>query len=118
LPPRALTSGGVDLSPHEVADRLAAEEIEIVDVREPYEHEAGHVAGARHVPLHLLGKAFESFDREVPIVFVCRIGARSAMAAQAFDQAGFMAYNLRGGMLAWQQAGLPIAPDGGYVADH
>lgn len=106
------------MSPHEVAELLAAEEIEIVDVREPYEHEAGHLAGARHVPLHWLGKSIDSFDLEVPIVFVCRIGARSAMAAQAFSEAGFVAHNLRGGMLAWQQEGLPIAPDGGYVADH
>jgi rhodanese-related sulfurtransferase len=108
----------VDLSPHEVAEQLAAEQIEIVDVREPHEHAAGHVAGARHVPLQWLGQSLETFDRDTPLVFVCRVGARSAMAAEAFREAGFNAHNLAGGMLAWEQAGLPIAPDGGYVANH
>ncbi|MEA2479040.1 MAG: hypothetical protein QOJ07_962 [Thermoleophilaceae bacterium] len=101
-----------------MAERLAEEAVEIVDVREPHEHAVGHVAGARHVPLQWLGQSYETFDRDTPIVFVCRVGARSAMAAEAFREAGFTAFNLSGGMLAWEAAGLPIAPDGGYVADH
>ena len=51
------------------------------------------------------------------MVFYCRSGARSAMATEAFRGAGFDAYNLTGGLLEWDAAGLPLEPDGGYVAD-
>jgi rhodanese-related sulfurtransferase len=40
------------------------------------------------------------------------------MATQAFARAGFDAHNLAGGLVAWDAAGLPLEPDGGYVADH
>ena len=40
------------------------------------------------------------------------------MAASAFRSAGYDAYNLSGGIQAWVDAGLPIAPEGGYVAEH
>ncbi len=49
------------------------------------------------------------------MVFYCRSGARSAMATQAFSEAGFDAHNMAGGLLAWDAAGLPLEPDGGYV---
>src|SRR5215216_124976 len=96
-----------DLSPSEVAARL--DDVELVDVREPYEWEAGHIEGARHVPLTELGPLVPTLDRERPVVFVCRIGGRSAMATDAFRKAGFEAYNLAGGVLAWERAGLPFA---------
>ena len=51
------------------------------------------------------------------VVFYCRSGGRSAMATEAFTQAGYDAHNMAGGMLAWASAGLPIAPDGGIVAE-
>jgi rhodanese-related sulfurtransferase len=50
-------------------------------------------------------------------VFYCRIGGRSAMATEAFAQAGYDAHNMAGGMLAWAAAGLPMTPEGGVVAD-
>jgi len=49
------------------------------------------------------------------VVFVCRVGGRSAMATEAFRQAGFDAYNLAGGVLAWERSGLPLT---GSVAPH
>jgi rhodanese-related sulfurtransferase len=51
-------------------------------------------------------------------VFVCRIGGRSSMAAWSFARAGFDAHNLDGGLVAWVESGLPLAPAGGHVADH
>ena len=50
------------------------------------------------------------------MVFYCRSGARSALAAQAFRASGFDAYNLAGGLVAWTERGLPLEPDGGAVA--
>src|ERR671914_2185520 len=93
-------------------------EIALVDVREPYEHEAGHIAGDRHVPMAELSGAAESIGRDRPVVFYCRVGARSEMAAQAFRASGWDARNMDGGLVAWDRAGLPLEPEGGTVADH
>lgn len=105
----------MDITPEQAAERLAAGDADLIDVREPYEWEAGHVDGARHVPLHELSEFAHTIDPARPLVFVCRVGARSAMAADAFERAGFEAHNLSGGMVGWERAGLPFQ---GYVADH
>jgi rhodanese-related sulfurtransferase len=107
-----------ELSPARVAELLRDDEIQLVDVREDYEREAGHVAGSLHLPLAELTAAAPTIDPGRPIVFVCRVGARSSMAAWSFARAGYNAHNLEGGMLAWAAAGLPLEPEGGVVADH
>src|SRR5262245_4334004 len=106
-----------DLSPAQVAELARAGEVQLVDVREPYEHDAGRIAGAKHVELVNLSSEAESLVG-LPIVFYCRTGARSGMAAQAFASAGFEAYNLAGGLEAWVGDGLPIEPEDGRVAEH
>jgi rhodanese-related sulfurtransferase len=66
-----------------------------------------------------LASEAETIERHRPVVFLCRVGSRSGMAAQAFRTAGFDAYNLTGGILAWSDRGLPMEPEGSaYVADH
>jgi rhodanese-related sulfurtransferase len=107
-----------DLSPTRVAELLEAGEIQLLDVREGYERELGHIEGSRHVPLAELRDEAPSIDPQPPLVFVCRVGARSAMAAWSFARAGYDAHNLAGGMVAWAEQELPIAPAGGRVADH
>ena len=87
-------------------------------MREAYEHEAGRIEGVRHIELERLAAQAETIDRDRPVVFHCRLGARSGMAAQAFRAAGYDAYNMAGGIQAWADRGLPLAPEGGYVADH
>jgi rhodanese-related sulfurtransferase len=101
----------------EVAELLSRDEIELIDVRTAHEHEAGRISGGRLVELSRLAAEAATIDRERPVVFYCRTGSRSAMATEAFAQAGFDAHNLTGGLLEWQAAGLPIEPHGGYVAD-
>jgi hydroxyacylglutathione hydrolase/adenylyltransferase/sulfurtransferase len=107
-----------ELSPEQAAARAERGEVAIVDVREPYEHEAGRIPGALHVPLEELGAASGSLPRDRPLVFHCRIGARSALAAQAFRAAGVEAFNMTGGLAEWARRGLPLEPEGGYVAEH
>jgi rhodanese-related sulfurtransferase len=104
-----------ELSPDVVAELLSRGDVQLVDVREPYEFEAGRIAGSRHVALGRLAEQAETIDRERPVVFSCRVGGRSAMATQAFAAAGYDAYNLSGGIVSWVAAGLPIE---GRVADH
>ena len=105
----------MDLTPQEASARVAAGDADLIDVREPYEWEAGRIEAARHVQLHELAEVAPTLDPARPVVFVCRVGGRSAMAADAFSRAGFEAHNLSGGVLAWKRAGLPFA---GHVADH
>jgi len=112
------SSDDLDVAPADVRRRHAAGEIQLVDVREPYEREAGHIDGSRHVELGRLGAEAETIDPSRPVVFYCRVGARSRMAAGAFRRAGFPAYSMAGGLLAWDAEGHPLAPDGGVVADH
>ena len=95
---------------------IDSEDALLVDVRESYEWEAGHIDQARYVPLDELSAL--AAELEGPVVFYCRVGGRSAMAAEAFRGAGFEAYNLAGGLLAWDRAGFPLVPEGGHVADH
>src|SRR5215210_4630099 len=108
----------IDLAPDDVRRRHDAGEIALVDVREPYEREAGHIGGSRHIELGALASEAQTLDRELPVVFYCRVGARSRMAAMASRRAGFDAYSLDGGLLAWDAQGLPLAPEGGRVAEH
>jgi rhodanese-related sulfurtransferase len=104
-----------DLSPAAVAE-LLREGAQGVDVREQYERDAGHIAETLHIELDELSARAQELDGERPIVFYCRTGSRSALAAQAFAAAGFEAHNLDGGLQAWVQQGLPIEPADGHVA--
>ena len=108
----------VDLAPAAVRARHARGEVELVDVREPYEHAAGRIAGARHLELETLAAQADTIERDRPVVFYCRVGARSAMAADAFRRAGYDAYSLDGGLEAWAGAGRPLEPEDGWVAGH
>jgi rhodanese-related sulfurtransferase len=105
-----------DLAPKRVAELLGDGETQLVDVREPYEHEAGRIAGGTHIELDRLPTEADSLDRGRRVVFYCRSGSRSAMAADAFRAAGYDAYNVAGGLKAWVESGLPIEPADGRVA--
>lgn len=86
-------------------------EARLIDVREPHEYvgELGHIDGAALVPLATIANAATSWEREKDIVMICRSGARSAQACRSLVALGFArVMNLRGGMIAWNQAKLPI----------
>jgi rhodanese-related sulfurtransferase len=107
-----------DITPEDVRDRLAAGDAIVVDVREGYEREAGHIEGTRHVEFSGLQALADEVGPDTDVVFYCRTGARSAAATQAFRASGFRAFNMAGGLVAWDVKGLPLAPAGGTVADH
>jgi rhodanese-related sulfurtransferase len=98
----------LEVSVDHTAIALADGSAQVIDVREAYEREAGHIAGSRHIALATLASEAESIDRERPVIFHCHVGARSLMAAQAFRQAGFDAYSLAGGLEQWEQEGRPV----------
>ena len=104
-----------ELSPEAAAELLARDELELIDVREPYERAEGYIPGSRHVELSVLTEAADDLPTDRPLVFQCRVGARSAMAAFAFRRAGYDAHNLDGGIVAWRSEELPMSGD---VAEH
>jgi rhodanese-related sulfurtransferase len=109
----------IAIEPQRVADWLAEDPtLQLVDVREPYERQAGHIAGTRHIELTKLTAEAASLQADRPVVFYCRVGARSMMAAQALRAAGLEAYSMQGGLLRWAGEGRPLTPQDGYVADH
>lgn len=89
-------------------------DIQIVDVREAAEWEAGRIEGSVHIPLsELMAGRLESLDTNRPVVAVCRSGNRSEVASLMLGARGFDAYNMEGGTEAWVAADLPFtAPDG------
>jgi rhodanese-related sulfurtransferase len=109
---------GLEVSSEETARALADESAQVVDVREGYERDAGYVAGTRHIEMTQLAGSADALDPERPVIFVCRVGGRSLMAAQAFRRAGFDAYSMAGGVERWAEEGRPLTPEDGYVADH
>ena len=105
-----------DLSPARVAE-LMQSGVQLIDVRELYEREAGRIPDdTAHIEMDRLSEEAGSIDAGRPVIFYCRTGSRSAVAAQAFAAAGYDAHNLDGGLKAWVADGLPIEPADGHVA--
>lgn len=94
------------------ASKVQAER-EFLDVREDDEWQAGHIEGARHIPLGELSRRVDELPKGRPIVAVCRSGSRSAAAVRGLRQLGYDAENLDGGVTAWSKAGLPLIADAG-----
>lgn len=83
----------------------------VIDVRDTGEYEAGHIAGARHVPEKQLAERIKELEKfkDRALIVVCRSGTRSGAAVQILRGNGFNeAVNLSGGIGAWQQAGMPL----------
>jgi rhodanese-related sulfurtransferase len=111
-------AGDRDITPQQADALVREQDAQLIDVREEREWDAGRIGGARHVVLGEVAAQASTIDQERPVVFYCRVGARSAMAADAFRRAGYDAYSLDGGLEAWTERGLPLEPDDGQVADH
>jgi rhodanese-related sulfurtransferase len=107
-----LTAGGGTgaLSTAEAVQLVNREKGVYIDVSEPEEFAAGHVIGARNVPLALLeGHKSLPSNKALPLVLVCPTGARAARAAASLRKLGYdNARALAGGLKAWREANLPV----------
>lgn len=91
-----------EVTPVELAARLAQGDVFLLDVREPHEAQIASIPGARLVPLATVGDAIPTLPRDVDIIVQCRSGARSAKAVRQLQAAGFYrVWNLAGGILRW-----------------
>jgi rhodanese-related sulfurtransferase len=105
----------IELTPEQVTE---LGDVQLVDVRTDAEYDTSHIAGSRHVPLDRIPSVAAELDAGRPLVFYCRVGERSALAAEAFRGAGFDAYTMAGGLVAWAGEGRPVEPEGAEVAQH
>jgi rhodanese-related sulfurtransferase len=101
----------------EEARKLVEEGAQLIDVRAEHEWDAGRVPAATHLPLAELSERVGEIDDDRPVVIYCRGGNRSTMATEALTAAGYDAAKLSEGIVGWAEAGLPLEPDGGYVAE-
>jgi len=103
-------SGINQVGPQEAVLLFNHEDALVLDVREQSEWADGHIGKAKHIPLGQLKTRLTELEKykDKPIVVVCRSGNRSGSACGTMKKAGFeKMYNLAGGMIAWEQAGLP-----------
>jgi rhodanese-related sulfurtransferase len=106
------------LAPDEARNAIDSRGAIVIDVRQAYECEAGRIPQSRHIDMdHVAGEA-DTIPRGRPVIFYSRDGVRSALAARAFRDVGWDAYNLKGGLTAWAGSGLPLKPSSGDVAEH
>lgn len=118
-----------EIMPWDLRDRLASgREIVLLDVREPAEFEAAHIAGSINVPRGVLEQACEwDYDetapelaggRARPIVVVCRSGHRSVLAADVLQTLGFVdVVSLKTGLRGWNDFEQPLVNAGGLTLD-
>jgi rhodanese-related sulfurtransferase len=99
------------------ARKLVEGGAQLVDVRADHEWEMGRIAGAKHLPLAELAERAGEIDKDRPVVFYCRGGNRSTMATEALAAEGYDAAKLSEGIVGWAEAGLPLEPEGGEVAE-
>lgn len=109
-PTLAKTSQGAALTTAEAVRVLNREKGVLIDVSEPEEFAAGHVAGARNIPLAALeGHKSLPSNKALPLVLICKSGARAARAAASLRKLGYeKAMPLDGGLSAWRAASLPV----------
>mgnify|MGYP000893498695 CR=1 FL=1 len=119
----AITSGGlllwpvlqgaatVGLNPTAAVQLMNREKAVVIDVCEPGEHAAGHIVGAKNIPMGQLEAKLASVvkNKATPILMVCQSGARSARSVAIAKKLGYeQAQSLAGGIGAWKSANLPV----------
>lgn len=102
---------GAEVGTFEAVQLINRRDALVLDVREPGEFAAGHIAGARHIPQRQLAtrlKELEKFKSR-PVIVCCQNGSRAGSAASLLRNSGFSeVFALRGGIAAWRQAGMPL----------
>ncbi|MGQ1798353.1 rhodanese-like domain-containing protein [Kocuria oceani] len=91
------------------------EDARILDVREDDEWEAGHIAGAQHIPLGQLPERYGEVPADEDVYVICRSGGRSLRATAYLQQYGFDPVNVLGGMGAWMDAEKPMVSETGQT---
>ena len=100
------------MSVEELSERgQALTDLVLIDVREPWEFQIGHLPGSKNIPLQNIPTFLETEDKGRTYLFICHHGIRSARATAYADSQGFAdVWNLSGGVAAWAQKVDPNFP--------
>src|SRR3954453_10183678 len=100
------------------AKQLIESGADVIDVRTEAEYQAGHIPGARHIPVAEVQQHAGDFDKARGVLVYCRSGNRSGPVAEAFAASGYDAHSIEGGLIAWHEAGQELDPADGAVAEN
>lgn len=87
-------------------------DVVLLDVRESDEWDLGHAPGALHIPMSDVPARLDEIDIDAEVYVVCRQGGRSLAVVEYLSHVGYEAIQVHGGMVSWQQNGLPLTADG------
>ena len=85
------------ISAKDLYDKLQAEELQLIDVREVDEFTAGHISGAQNLPLSTLPENYRKLDKQISYHIICQKGGRSARACEFLEAKGYQVTNVEGG---------------------
>lgn len=102
-------SDGAEVAVAAAAAHVDDPDVAWFDVRDPHEYERGHIPGSRLLPLDDIAQRMAEIPKDKTSIFVCDRGVKSALAVEILRAGGYSrAFNLRGGLLAWQNSRLPL----------
>ncbi|MCP4994241.1 MAG: rhodanese-like domain-containing protein [Gammaproteobacteria bacterium] len=109
-----LIAGGdkSSITPAKATEMINREDAVIVDVRPMNDFSLGHVINSINIPIGSLGNQLKQLEKhkDKPVIIACRSGAQSAAGCKQLRKAGFeKVYNLKGGIMAWQNDNLPVS---------
>ncbi len=110
--PAVRGAAGGSLTANGAVQLINQEKAVVIDVCEASEYAAGHVSGAKHIPLAQLASKLPEVvkNKELPVIFVCQSGMRSSSATRIAKGLGYQkAQSLGGGLSSWRAANLPVA---------
>lgn len=110
--PNPMFENVTDIQPKELHDLIhSGTKLKVIDVRQPdeYSGELGHIAGSELIVLDQLPEKYKKLSPGEDIVLICKSGGRSARATAFLADQGYKkVFNMQGGMLLWNQLGLPV----------
>src|SRR5215813_4766923 len=108
-----------EIQPFEAAQEIEGGDVVLIDTREPHEYQDAHLENGKLVPPGLLGDEIESAapEKSARIIAYCRSGNRSALAAAQMQAMGYEnVASMAGGIVLWQEQGLPVVAAHGMTA--
>jgi rhodanese-related sulfurtransferase len=94
-----------------VAGVMERDDVVVLDVREPWEYEEGHIPGVQLIPMAEISERLDEVPAEGTVIVTCRSGNRSAQVTDYLRQQGYdNVHNMEGGILAWEAAGYEVEP--------
>jgi rhodanese-related sulfurtransferase len=100
-----------EIDPFEAVQLINRRDAQVLDVRDSGDYAAGHIGNAKHVPESQVAERAKELEKykSRPLIVSCRNGMRAPAVVAALRKQGYTeAFALRGGIAAWQQAGLPL----------